>query len=486
MTPQSQTGSPGLRIASWLALRQPKTLARKFEVGLLKRVGFASLLLPYPWMADALSPPGPVAATNAIAATEAAVESLDSGLTRELDNLHWQGAPVYLVVVANPTTDRIPLKGIEPLRHFFQKLDRFDLLPRELDLRCHPSRWDLPDGTPMALTNDNARILRATEAFGKPAIEFDYSGLLQGGPIQVRSDGPVDFTLLFSTTNLPPGKAQTFKAFRLMVVDASKAPEPRRLSRNFLNPNAKRWPETLVPSIRKRLEQFHFAGGATNWQLRPFVGTNEANASYLYEGWRSQDMPPFGAELDFAAVKRRLDDSLKNLNAATVYGSRALDFREAPFKSTADAGSPAETDNETDNEPERLKKKAQALENEAEILEAAVDQRRFGGTNTAFSARAEERRELAARKRKEAADLEKEAAARQEQAAARQRRAKELQRRLAVAEAGRKEEIRKVQQRLDAMPDSVEHTAYVGLFAVGPNVRLEVIRFSDDSTGNPP
>ena len=452
---------------------------------------------------------------------------LDADL-QVLNGLRWQDTPIYLVVT-DSMAEPIPLEGIGPLTDLFRKLAGLDLAANVLDLRYHLSGWKMSDGVQMRANADSAKVLRAKEDRSKVTIEFDYSDVLQREPVRVCSSNQNNFTVLFSTTNLPPSKAQTLKAFRLMVVSVKQAPEPLRLSRSFLNPNAQRWPETLVSPLRNRLEQFHLAGGATNWQLRPFVGTNPAKPKDLYllpDGrWPPEQQPPFGAELDFAATRQHLEEVktylntlLKDpntaaarkyaadLNAAALNATKvADDQKEKADRLEKEAAESEKAATDRENEVQRLKQEAlelrdvrsrkdekdedyskrmkdqkeRAVAKDQQLKEAQMPEQNQQRAETVQKLRnqAKEKKDAAQSLRDKAADKVVEGAAKGSEAASKKQN-------LDAIEASLKIQIRKVEQRLAAVPDSVERAAYVSLFAVGPNMRVEVVRFIDEAKGS--
>jgi hypothetical protein len=419
-----------------------------------------------------------------------------------LNDLHWQDMPIYLVVASNPATIPIPLEVIEPLTNLLQKLDRLDLSCQQLDLRYHLFLWKLPEGNQMRPDCDlGQKRLHATTERGNDAIEFDYGDLKQQHLVKVRAVTDLrNIAIRFSTKNLTTTNAQIFAPFRLMVVYERDAPKPLRLSRNLLSPRGTRWSETLQPLLWERLKQFHFAGGVTNWQLRPFVGTNEASAKYLYKGWAPQDIPPPGSELNFAAIKEKLEaecnersNKVANLDSEVAkLKSQVDELKKQTDSLTGQADEPASLEKQASD----LEKRAQACQKESSGFENQAKLK----TQTKDLNAAQDFEEKAKQKREEAQSLQKEAQGKREQAGKLRPEADEKREKANRLRGDAKKIVLQIEQlgatqqneekrfgilrmRLKEWPDNLERAAYVSLSAVGTNVEVEVIRFGDEPMG---
>ena len=383
-------------------------------------------------------------------------------------------APTYVLTTGNLEAFNLPLDSISRFQNLIQRYDHLETRPKDIHLSLNTNRWDSQSQALMPVNGREAQELSAQTDSGFNCA-FNYSGWISKsasavGVVTSFTNQPGAFSVQFAFAS--PGDGDPF---RLLIVNENKPPEPLRFSLRWLAANQ-------APLAQRLSAGFVLLGGR-RWQMQPFVGASGSRqTNYLYKDWPVEDLPSLGDELNFAAAKQRLAGRLPALNKKADGLARKMEQQLkqagldnplgtllgltnanlASFATYAADPSPADFLSYLN----RLKKQSaiagwpRVAEDDAEadlagkfgqVYDLCIDKNpearaslMTGGTNY-FSATWQNLKEM------EKSRLERQRV---------------------------QGDIGKIQERMRAVPDALDKTAYVGLFMIDPpKPGLEMIRF---------
>jgi hypothetical protein len=381
--------------------------------------------------------------------------------------------PAYIFPTGDLHSISLPVDSILRLQNLLQRYDLLEIRPADIDLTLTTNRWDAAAGAPMTVQSRTMPVLTA-ETDGGIECSLDYTSWKgdNHSPIVIHSTfphPPQAFALRFRFAGSAHGEP-----FRLLFVNETNAPEAVRLGLRWLNESGESLGECLQPPLSTRLLGGCLLPPGGGWELAPFVHAPAGSqAYYLYKDWPARERPEAGRELDFAAAKSALAAELAPLQKqAAALAQRVteltakaglnyplgddLDVKREKMRSLAAyAGEPAPADFVeylnalkkhagrtdwprfyVDDDPGELTRKLQQIHD--------LWPKPTPGTN--YFAQAWETLKATAQWRQEVHRV--------------------------------KDSIDSLQRRAAALPESIEQTAYVGLYLERPaRPGLEMIRF---------
>lgn len=220
--------------------------------------------------------------------------------------------PTYIFTAPNLIHFTLPISSISRFERLIQRFEQGPA-PSDLHASVGVDEWDFTGGAASLSITRQDQTLSAKAADGE--YVFDYANW-SGNPID-----PIDVHTSFTS---PPrsfsiefgfGVSNHSDPFRLLIVNENNPPPPLRLSKRWLRPNGKGLVASLQEPLGQRIQGGFNLLGNRVWQLRPFVKSgDEHRPHYLYQNWPAPELPPPGDELDFAELKDRLAAQQLQLN----------------------------------------------------------------------------------------------------------------------------------------------------------------------------
>jgi hypothetical protein len=398
-------------------------------------------------------------------------------------------ARTYLFIVGDGAVAE--LRSVRELETLLNKI-MDNLAPVAVDgIQCLAQfdSWQLTAGSSGALylrLDMSEKILTAADETGEVfRLEFRdwYESRSQphATPPRLRMLGARQkcLTVLFRA----PEKGTVLMPFRIVAVNEAATPSPLQLSKAFLSANRTNWEDSLDESLRDKLKSLVLPA-PLHWQLRPFAGVPPTD---LYDRLAASGFtaPNEGSELNFKDVLESLSqrivaeqkkiakatreiEGLKSKiaenNGADIELGKRFGFDGAsPLASFATFAQASKREMTRETFVDYLQNVFKGKLSDAR-LKKLDDPRSFRGLHSEFE--------------RELADVP---------AGYFQERWKNLGRvnDLIGVEGEKKRaelELAKWRGAMALVPPNLDGAPAVGLFLVGPKVRLEVIRFTDPPT----
>ena len=250
---------------------------------------------------------GPPSETVAPAPTPAALAALER---------LWHQVPTLLVFREAAGRAEWAVQPGEDLSKMFKIIKEKSHAAVEAGLLVGPLAAILPKPTTNApFTADlAANSARVQTAEGR-VLEFDFGSLLPAdstGPGKISfnygmgADASNCLSILFKPA---PEGGGGFQPVRLLVVSPGPWSSPLLLDTSLLVANQASLDSSLQEPLLSRKKLVRFAVPGLGFQLLPFI---QSRRNHLYDAWPDKrDWPEPGAELNFASVRGRLDQRIR-------------------------------------------------------------------------------------------------------------------------------------------------------------------------------